>query len=173
MKAENVKNGSKKFITEFKEFISKGNVLDLAVGVIIGGAFTSIVNSLVNDIFMPVIGGILSGINFTDLKVVIPAALEGMSDVTICYGSFIQAVVNFLLTALVVFLFIKGKRMLLVDDVISTGESIHALEELVKSCGGMVAGRMAPLAEGDSINRSDIIVLGKLPLFNPDGTVKE
>ena len=108
MKAENVKNGSKKFITEFKEFISKGNVLDLAVGVIIGGAFTSIVNSLVNDIFMPVIGGILSGINFTDLKVVIPAAIEGMSDVTICYGSFIQAVVNFLLTALVVFLFIKG-----------------------------------------------------------------
>ena len=108
MKAENAKNGGKKFITEFKEFISKGNVLDLAVGVIIGGAFTSIVNSLVNDIFMPVIGGILSGINFTDLKVVIPAAIEGMSDVTICYGSFIQAVVNFLLTALVVFLFIKG-----------------------------------------------------------------
>ena len=108
MKAENVKKGGKKFITEFKEFISKGNVLDLAVGVIMGGAFTSIVNSLVNDIFMPVIGGILSGINFTDLKVVIPAAIEGMSDVTICYGSFIQAVVNFLLTALVVFLFIKG-----------------------------------------------------------------
>ena len=108
MKAENVKNGSKKFINEFKEFISKGNVLDLAVGVIIGGAFTSIVNSLVNDIFMPVIGGILSGINFSDLKVVIPAAIEGMSDVTICYGSFIQAIVNFLLTALVVFLFIKG-----------------------------------------------------------------
>lgn len=108
MNAENAKNGSKKFINEFKNFISKGNVLDLAVGVIIGGAFTSIVNSLVNDIFMPVIGGILSGINFTDLKVVIPAAIEGMSDVTICYGSFIQAVVNFLLTALVVFLFIKG-----------------------------------------------------------------
>ena len=108
MKAENVKNGGKKFITEFKEFISKGNVLDLAVGVIIGGAFTSIVNSLVNDIFMPVIGGILSGINFADLKVVIPAAIEGMSDVTICYGSFIQAVVNFLLIALVVFLFVKA-----------------------------------------------------------------
>lgn len=108
MKAENVKKGSKKFVNEFKEFISKGNVLDLAVGVIIGGAFTSIVNSLVNDMFMPVIGGILSGINFTDLKVVIPAAIEGMADVTICYGSFIQAIVNFLLTALVVFLFIKG-----------------------------------------------------------------
>ena len=69
--------------------------------------------------------------------------------------------------------FIKGKRMLLVDDVISTGESIHALEELVLSCGGTVAGRMAPLAEGDSMNRSDIIVLAELPLFNADGTVKK
>ena len=68
--------------------------------------------------------------------------------------------------------FIKGKRMLLVDDVISTGDSIHALGELVKSCGGTVAGRMAPLAEGDSMKRSDIIVLAELPLFNPDGTVK-
>ena len=99
---------SGKLISEFKEFISRGNVIDLAVGVIIGGAFTSIVNSLVNDIFMPVIGGIMSGINFTDLKVRIPAAIEGMEDVTITYGNFIQAVVNFLLIALVVFLFVKA-----------------------------------------------------------------
>lgn len=98
----------KGFIAEFKEFISKGNVLDLAVGVIIGGAFTSIVNSLVNDIFMPIIGGIISGINFTEWKVVIPPAIEGMTGATITYGNFIQAVVNFLLTALVVFLFVKG-----------------------------------------------------------------
>ena len=67
---------------------------------------------------------------------------------------------------------IKGKRMLLVDDVISTGESIRALEELVLSCGGIVAGRMAPLAEGDAANRSDIICLAPLPLFNADGSVK-
>ena len=97
-----------KLISEFKEFISRGNVIDLAVGVIIGGAFTSIVNSLVNDIFMPVIGGIMSGINFTDLKIRIPAAIEGMEDVTIMYGNFIQAIVNFLLIALVVFLFVKA-----------------------------------------------------------------
>lgn len=69
--------------------------------------------------------------------------------------------------------FIQGKRMLLVDDVISTGDSIHALEELVKSCGGTVVGRMAPLAEGDSMNRSDIIVLAELPLFNADGSIKK
>ena len=67
---------------------------------------------------------------------------------------------------------IRGKRMLILDDVISTGESLRAMEELVKSAGGIVAGRMAVLAEGDAIDRDDIIVLAPLPLFNPDGTVK-
>ena len=68
---------------------------------------------------------------------------------------------------------IRGKRMLILDDVISTGESLHAMEELVKQAGGIVAGKMAVLAEGDAINRPDIIVLNKLPLFNPDGTPKD
>ena len=68
---------------------------------------------------------------------------------------------------------IRGKRMLILDDVISTGESIRATEELVKAAGGIVAGKMAVLAEGEAYDRDDIIVLGKLPLFNPDGTVKE
>ena len=67
---------------------------------------------------------------------------------------------------------IKGKRMLIIDDVISTGESLHATEELVKQAGGIVAGRMAVLAEGDAQNRDDIIVLAPLPLFNADGTPK-
>ena len=67
---------------------------------------------------------------------------------------------------------IRGKRMLILDDVISTGESLRAMEELVTRAGGIVAGRMAVLAEGDAINRDDIIVLGPLPLFNADGTVK-
>lgn len=67
---------------------------------------------------------------------------------------------------------IRGKRMLIVDDVISTGESLHAMEELVKQAGGLVAGRMAVLAEGDAQERDDIIYLAKLPLFNPDGSVK-
>ena len=66
----------------------------------------------------------------------------------------------------------KGKRMLILDDVISTGESMKAMEELVEKAGGIVAGKMAVLAEGDAINRDDIIVLGPLPLFNPDGSVK-
>ena len=66
----------------------------------------------------------------------------------------------------------KGKRMLILDDVISTGESIRATEELVKKAGGIVAGRMAILAEGDAAKRDDIIVLAPLPLFNADGTPK-
>ena len=68
---------------------------------------------------------------------------------------------------------IRGKRMLILDDVISTGESLRAMEELVTAAGGSVAGRMAVLAEGDAIERDDIIVLAPLPLFNADGTVKE
>ena len=68
---------------------------------------------------------------------------------------------------------IKGKRMLIIDDVISTGESLHAVEELVKQAGGIVAGRMAVLAEGDAQDRKDITVLAPLPLFNADGTPKE
>ena len=68
---------------------------------------------------------------------------------------------------------IKGKRVIIVDDVISTGESLHAMEELVHRAGGIIAGKMAVLAEGDAYNRTDIITLGKLPLFNADGSVKE
>jgi len=67
----------------------------------------------------------------------------------------------------------KGKRILIVDDVISTGESLHALEVLIEKAGGIIVGRMAVLAEGDAQDREDIIYLEKLPLFNPDGTVKE
>lgn len=71
------------------------------------------------------------------------------------------------------FALIRGKRILIVDDVISTGESLRAVEELVLQAGGTVAGRMAILAEGDAQKRDDIIYLEKLPLFNNDGTVKE
>ena len=68
---------------------------------------------------------------------------------------------------------IKGKKVLIVDDVISTGESLHAMEERVKRAGGIIAGKMAVLAEGDAKDRDDIITLAPLPLFNADGSVKE
>ena len=67
---------------------------------------------------------------------------------------------------------IRGKRMLIIDDVISTGESLRAVEELVSEAGGIIVGRMAVLAEGDAADRGDIVTLAPLPLFNPDGTVK-
>lgn len=92
---------------EFKEFAFKGNVLDLAVGVIIGGAFGKIVTSLVNDIFMPMIGVLLGGINFKDLKYIIVPASGAITESAILYGSFIQSIVDFLIIAVSIFLFIK------------------------------------------------------------------
>lgn len=98
----------KGIIAEFKEFISRGNVIDLAVGVIMGSAFTAIVTSLVNDIVMPAVGVLFGGIDFTSLRLVIREATETTEEAAICYGNFIQAVVNFLLIAMVIFLVIKG-----------------------------------------------------------------
>ena len=92
---------------EFKEFISKGNVIDLAVGVIIGGAFGKIVTSLVDDMIMPILGIILGKINFTGLKLVITPAQGNKPEVAVLYGSFIQNVVNFLIMAFVIFLMVK------------------------------------------------------------------
>ena len=97
----------KGYITEFKEFISRGSVVDLAVGVIIGGAFTAIVTSLVNDIIMPAIGLLFGGIDFTSLRYVITPAVGDKPEAAIYYGNFIQSIVNFLLIALVIFTVIK------------------------------------------------------------------
>ena len=91
----------KKFIKEFKDFISKGNVMTMAVGIIIGSAFTAIVNSVVGDIITPLIGLILGGINFSGIMVTVGEA-------QILFGNFIQAVVTFLITALVLFLIVKA-----------------------------------------------------------------
>ena len=103
----------KSIFTEFKEFISKGNVLDMAVGVIIGGAFTKIVNSVVSDLIMPALGLVTGSIDFADLKVVLnPAELNEAGEVVkeelaIRYGIFLDALVNFLLMAICVFAVIK------------------------------------------------------------------
>ena len=100
-------------LKEFKEFISRGNVMELAVGIIIGGAFGKIVTSLVNDIIMPPIGIIIGGINFTDLKIWLRDAVVDSSGkvvkgaVTINIGNFIQEVINFVIIAAAIFLMIK------------------------------------------------------------------
>jgi large conductance mechanosensitive channel len=101
------KDKGKGLLTEFKEFISRGNVIDLAVGMVVGAAFTAIVSSLVDDIVMPLLGLIIGGINFTDLKWVITPANGDVAEVALSYGNFIQAVINFLAISLVVFLAVK------------------------------------------------------------------
>ena len=96
------------FIKEFKEFAVKGNVMDMAVGVIIGGAFGKIVTSVVNNIIMPPIGVLTGGVDFTDLKLVIKEAEGEAEAVTLNYGAFIQDVVDFLIIAFCIFLMVKG-----------------------------------------------------------------
>ena len=88
-------------VKEFKEFISKGNVMDMAVGIIIGGAFTAIVNSLVESILMPIIGVLSGGLSVADMSVTVGNAVIG-------YGAFLQAIIDFLLVALVLFSIIKA-----------------------------------------------------------------
>jgi large conductance mechanosensitive channel len=95
-------------IKEFKEFAMRGNVIDLAIGVIIGGAFGKIVSSLVGDVLMPPIGVLLGGVNFSDLSITIQEASEGVEAVVIKYGAFIQTVIDFLIIAFVIFLVVKG-----------------------------------------------------------------
>ena len=101
----------KKFLEEFKAFAVKGNAVDMAVGVIIGGAFGKIVSSIVDDIIMPPIGWLIGGVNFSDLKVTLPSveviAGEKLQAATINYGNFLQTTLNFLIVAFCVFLLIK------------------------------------------------------------------
>jgi large conductance mechanosensitive channel len=92
-------------LKEFTSFVKKGNVLDLAVAVIIGGAFGAIINSLVKDLIMPLVGIIIGGIDFTGLSL-------SIGDATVTYGNFIQAVVNFLIVAFVIFLLIRQVKKL-------------------------------------------------------------
>ena len=99
-----------KFINEFKEFAVKGNAVDMAVGVIIGGAFGKIVTSIVNDIIMPPIGWIIGGVNFSDLKFELPTvkiAGEELAAATINYGNFLQTCLDFFIVAFCIFMLIK------------------------------------------------------------------
>lgn len=122
----------KKFFGEFKTFISRGSVLDMAVGLVVGSAFTAIINSLVDDILMPIIGAILGGLNFRMLNVEIPWGKHP----TIYFGSFISAIITFLGTAFCVFLVVKA---------INTLKSLRKKEEAAKA--PVVAADIALLTE--------------------------
>ncbi len=99
-------------LNEFKEFASKGNVVDMAVGVVLGTAFGKIVTSVVNDVIMPPIGLLLGGTDFTNLAVTLKAAENGAPAVMLNYGRFIQTVVDFMIIAWAVFLLVKGVNSL-------------------------------------------------------------
>lgn len=95
-------------VDEFKEFAMRGNVVDMAVGVVVGGAFGKITTSLVNDVLMPPIGLLLGEVDFSDLSVVLVPAAEGVDQVAINYGLFINNVINFLIVAFAIFVVVKG-----------------------------------------------------------------
>lgn len=117
----------KKEVEDFKKFISRGNVVDMAVGVIIGGAFGKIVTSLVNDILMPLIGIVLGGLDFSNLSIKV-------MDATISYGSFIQTIVDFLIVAICIFSMIKFferfKKKEETNEVPKKSEEVVLLEEI-------------------------------------------
>lgn len=114
----------KALMNEFKKFISRGNVVDMAVGVIMGSTFTKIVTSLVNDVMMPAIGMVIGGTSFENFKYVIEPATETAAESAIYYGKFIQTIVDFLLVAIVVFIIVK-----LIN-------SLHKKEEAPKAPAG-------------------------------------
>lgn len=111
----------KKFFGEFKEFIMRGNVMDLAVGVIIGGAFSAIVTSLTDDIISPILG-IFGGMDFSDL-------VANVNGAEIRYGAFITAIINFLIMAFIIFLMVKG-----INKVMSLGKKEVEEEPTTKVC---------------------------------------
>jgi len=107
----------KKILSEFKEFAMRGNVIDMAVGIIIGGAFGKIITSLVNDVVMPGVGLLVGGVNFTDLKLTLKQAITEGGEivspaVTVNYGVFLQEIFNFIIIAFAIFLAIKAMNSL-------------------------------------------------------------
>ena len=121
-------NKGKGFIEEFKKFIMRGNVMDMAVGVIVGGAFTSIVTSLNQDILTPILG-IFGGTDFSNLKLTLGS---GEAAPVLCYGNFITAVINFLITAFVIFVLIKGMNA--IGDRLKKKEEEAPAAPTTKTC---------------------------------------
>lgn len=144
---------------EFKEFAFKGNVLDMAIGVIIGGAFGKIVTSLVNDVFMPAIGMLTGGVNFSTLKLVMsPAEVNGAGEVVkeeaaILYGSFVQNVIDFLLIAICIFIFVKlisKMRRKKVEEPVVAVAAAPTTEELLTEIRDLMKCRNAVSEEAET-----------------------
>ena len=115
-------------VQEFKDFAMQGNMMDLAVGVIIGSAFGKIVSSIVSDLLMPPIGVAMGGVNFTDLKYILKPAVGTTAAVTLNYGNFLQVTVDFLIVAFCVFMLIKGINSLRKPAIEKASEPTPASE---------------------------------------------
>lgn len=97
-----------KMFQEFRDFAVKGNMIDMAVGIIIGAAFGKLITSLVNDVIMPPIGQLIGGVNFSELKIIIGSPIDGKAPATLNYGNFIQTAFDFLIVALAIFMVVKA-----------------------------------------------------------------
>jgi large conductance mechanosensitive channel len=121
-----------KLVNEFKTFAMKGNVVDMAVGIIIGAAFSGIVTSLVNDVIMPPIGALIGGIDFSSLSFHIPSPLNPEKPVAILYGKFFNTVINFLIVAFAIFMLVKGMNKLKSkEEEIKTAAPLAPKEEVL------------------------------------------
>ena len=144
----------KKFATEFKEFISKGSVIDMAVAVVIGGAFGKIVTSFVNDIIMPLIGLLFGGVNISGLKwVFTPAVLDEAGEIVtpeaaLTYGAFIQTIIDFILIALCIFIFLK--IILKVKDKFKKEEPAEEEEEEKKETAEEILSEIRDIIKKDN-----------------------
>jgi large conductance mechanosensitive channel len=119
------------FIKEFKEFAMRGNVVDMAVGIIIGAAFGKIVSAMVDGVLMPPLGILIGGVDFSKLSIVLKAAHEGSEAVTLKYGMFIQSVVDFIIIAFAIFLAIKALNTLKRSEEQKTQEKPAPTQEVV------------------------------------------
>lgn len=109
------KEEKKGFFSEFKTFISRGSVVDMAVGIIVGGMFTSIVQSFVSDILNPILGFLIGDMDFSELRIILKPATDSVAEVAIRYGSLLQSIIQFLLTALVLFTIVRTMNKLKSD----------------------------------------------------------
>ena len=124
---------------EFKEFAMKGNVIDMAVGVIIGAAFGKIITSLVEDVIMPPIGKVIGGVSFTDLAVSLGVAPDGKTEVLLKYGNFLQIVFQFLIVALVLFMVIRTLNKLKKPDPAAPAPTAPRQEVLLTEIRDLLA----------------------------------
>ena len=145
----------KGFFGEFKEFISRGNVIDMAVGVVVGSAFTAIVNSLVKDVVTPAISIITGNIDFSKLQVVLSQDAEGNVLNAINYGTFIQNIINFLIIAFVVFCFVK-----VVNGVRAKAEAAKKAEEEAKKAAEAAAA--AEAAPAEPVKSDEVLLLEEI-----------